>query len=50
MWARSREEFTPGERQGEFQIIHSLGRGGMGSVYLAEDTRLGRKAALKAAS
>jgi serine/threonine protein kinase len=41
------EELIVGQRVGHYQIISTLGKGGMGEVYLAEDTRLGRKMALK---
>src|SRR5262245_44384501 len=36
-----------GETIGVYRLIKELGRGGMGTVYLAYDTRLGRQAALK---
>ncbi len=36
-----------GDRVEEFKIIRQLGRGGMGAVYLAEDTILKRPVALK---
>ncbi len=36
-----------GERLGDYQVLRLLGRGGMGEVYLAEHSRLGRQYALK---
>src|ERR1700690_1973793 len=38
---------TPGSRLGAYEIQSSLGAGGMGEVYRATDTKLGRDVALK---
>lgn len=39
--------FAPGARLGHHEIIDTLGAGGMGQVYRALDTTLGRRVALK---
>ncbi|QQS42716.1 MAG: protein kinase [Acidobacteriota bacterium] len=36
-----------GDRIGRYTIVERIGKGGMGEVFLAEDTRLDRKVALK---
>ncbi len=36
-----------GSKLAHFELIEPLGAGGMGEVYLAQDTRLGRKVAIK---
>jgi serine/threonine protein kinase len=38
---------TPGISISQYKIVRQLGAGGMGEVYLAEDSKLGRQAALK---
>ena len=38
---------TPGKHVGSYPIERELGRGGMGVVYLAKDTRLNRRVAIK---
>jgi serine/threonine protein kinase/Tol biopolymer transport system component len=39
--------FSPGAKLGHYEIRSKIGAGGMGEVYLAQDTRLDRKVALK---
>src|SRR4029077_2309824 len=40
-------ELKPGDMLGEYKIATLIGEGGMGEVYLAEDTKLKRKLAIK---
>ena len=46
--ARDEADALVGQRLGPYQVTRLLGRGGMGVVYLGEDTRLHRSVAIKA--
>jgi serine/threonine protein kinase len=43
----SSDELKPGTRIHHYELIREIGSGGMGTVYLARDTRLGRRVAIK---
>src|SRR5512138_2840721 len=38
---------VPGTQVGAYRLVHQIGEGGMGAVWLAEHTMLGRRAAIK---
>src|SRR5215472_12420571 len=38
---------APGTKLGPYEVLSALGAGGMGEVYRAKDTRLGRDVAVK---
>jgi len=40
-------EVQPGRMLGRYTVVSPIGKGGMGEVFLAEDSQLGRKVALK---
>jgi eukaryotic-like serine/threonine-protein kinase len=46
--SRSPVSLSPGTRLGAYEIAAQIGKGGMGEVYRARDTKLGRDVAIKA--
>src|SRR5687767_10391187 len=43
----ARQSSHSGQLIGHYSVITKIGSGGMGDVYLAEDTKLGRRVAIK---
>jgi serine/threonine protein kinase len=40
-------DLQPGSQRGPYEIVSAIGRGGMGEVWKARDTRLNRDVAIK---
>ena len=38
---------SPGTKLGHYEVVEAIGKGGMGEVYRARDTKLGREVAIK---
>ena len=47
MTADDQVQLTAGDTLAHYKVIERLASGGMGEIYIAEDTRLGRRVALK---
>jgi serine/threonine-protein kinase len=50
LFSGDQSESLVGKRLGHYEVVSRLGTGGMGEVYLAQDTRLHRRVALKVLS